>query len=237
VVPDRVLIVDDEAIVLDVLGAALVTKDLEVRKALTMAAALEWLHKEPMGLMMVDKNLPDGDGIALIKQCRELQPACGCMVMTGYPNYASILEALRLGAVDYLEKPFPRMEIIQEKVKAALNRQKLLMERELLHIRLRATQPDATSEDEVALLKRALEVVKEDAEKSLAELRASGRRVLADENARAERLNVRLTVAQTALRRTARLLAAMAADGSASTAHAEELKALRRDIAEALEEA
>jgi DNA-binding NtrC family response regulator len=46
--------------------------------------------------------------------------------MTAYPNADSILEALKLGAVDYLEKPFPHVSIIQEKVKAAVDRQRRL---------------------------------------------------------------------------------------------------------------
>ena len=84
------------------------------------------VHGQKFSCALIDKNLPDGSGLDLIRLIRQRQPDCTCLVMTAYPNADSILEALKLGAVDYLEKPFPHVTIIQEKVKAAVDRQRRL---------------------------------------------------------------------------------------------------------------
>ncbi|MFZ5444788.1 MAG: response regulator [Myxococcota bacterium] len=123
---DSILVVDDEAIVLDVLKVALKKAGFTVFTATRMVEATALVLAERFACALVDKNLPDGSGIELIKLVRQRQPECTCLVMTAYPNADSILEALKLGAVDYLEKPFPHVSIIQEKVKAAVDRQRRL---------------------------------------------------------------------------------------------------------------
>lgn len=123
---DSILVVDDEAIVLDVLKVALKKAGFTVFTASRMVDGLALAKGQKFSCALIDKNLPDGSGLDLIKQIRAKHPDCTCLVMTAYPNADSILEALKLGAVDYLEKPFPHVSIIQEKVKAAVDRQRRL---------------------------------------------------------------------------------------------------------------
>ena len=123
---ESILVVDDEAIVLDVLKVALKKAGFAVFTASRIIDAQALAHGQRFACALVDKNLPDGSGLELIKMLRARQPDCTCLVMTAYPNADSILEALKLGAVDYLEKPFPHVSIIQEKVKAAVERQRRL---------------------------------------------------------------------------------------------------------------
>ncbi len=124
--PDSVLVVDDEAIVLDVLKVTLKRAGFAVFTAARLVEGTALIHSHRFSCALIDKNLPDGSGLDLIRLIRQRQPDCTCLVMTGYPNADSILEALKLGAVDYLEKPFPHVSIIQEKVKAAVDRQRRL---------------------------------------------------------------------------------------------------------------
>jgi DNA-binding NtrC family response regulator len=124
--PDSVLVVDDEAIVLDVLKVALKKAGFAVFTAARLVEGTAMVHGQRFSCALIDKNLPDGSGLDLIRLIRQRQPDCTCLVMTAYPNADSILEALKLGAVDYLEKPFPHVSIIQEKVKAAVDRQRRL---------------------------------------------------------------------------------------------------------------
>lgn len=124
--PDSVLVVDDEAIVLDVLKVALKKAGFAVFTAARLVEGTAMIHSQRFSCALIDKNLPDGSGLDLIRLIRQRQPDCTCLVMTAYPNADSILEALKLGAVDYLEKPFPHVSIIQEKVKAAVDRQRRL---------------------------------------------------------------------------------------------------------------
>ncbi len=230
--PDTVLLVDDEPIVLDVLTQALKKKGLTVKTATKLADAVELLRKETFGCLLVDKNLPDGDGVQLIRLCREVQPYCACMVMTGYPNVSSIIEALRLGAVDYLEKPFPQLSIVQEKVKAALERQKLVAERELLHQRikqLQSSRPDEFRDStELVMLQQALEVAKEDAERALAELRASSRKEVEELNDRLETMKARFGKVLTAIRRATLQVNALVENPPSP--HAQPVDAELRDV-------
>lgn len=124
--PDSVLVVDDEPIVLDVLKVALKKAGFAVFTAARLVEGTALIHGQRFSCALIDKNLPDGSGLDLIRLIRQRQPDCSCLVMTAYPNADSILEALKLGAVDYLEKPFPHVSIIQEKVKAAVDRQRRL---------------------------------------------------------------------------------------------------------------
>lgn len=120
------LVVDDEAIVLDVLTVALKKEGFSVFTAARLVEGTAMIHGQRFSCALIDKNLPDGSGLDLLRLIRQRQPDCTCLVMTAYPNAESILEALKLGAVDYLEKPFPHVSIIKEKVKAAVERQRRL---------------------------------------------------------------------------------------------------------------
>lgn len=148
--PESVLVVDDEKVVLDVLKAALKKAGFTVFTASTLVEGTALVHGSGFGCALIDKNLPDGSGLELIKLIRARQPDCLCLVMTAYPNAESILEALKLGAVDYLEKPFAHVSIIQQKVKAAVERQRrlaMLSSRVAEMNALTATAPAATAEE------------------------------------------------------------------------------------------
>lgn len=165
-VPNSVLLIDDEPIVLDVLRIALEKKAFTVVTAHRVTEAVQALETHRFGALLVDKNLPDGNGLDVIRAARSRQPFCACMMMTGYPNVASILEALRLGAVDYLEKPFPQMSLVQEKIRAAIENQRILQERETLIFKLQELQKAGNGvferDTEVAMLQQALELAQEE---------------------------------------------------------------------------
>lgn len=165
-VPNSVLLIDDEPIVLDVLKIALEKKAFAVVTVSRVADAVKALDTHRFGALLVDKNLPDGNGLDVIRAARSRQPFCACMMMTGYPNVASILEALRLGAVDYLEKPFPQMSLVQEKLRAAIENQRVLQEREALIFKLQELQKAGNGvferDTEVAMLQQALELAHEE---------------------------------------------------------------------------
>jgi DNA-binding NtrC family response regulator len=154
---DSILVVDDEAIVLDVLKVALKKAGFTVFTATRMVDGLALAKGQKFACALIDKNLPDGSGLDLIKQIRARTPDCTCLVMTAYPNADSILEALKLGAVDYLEKPFPHVSIIQEKVKAAVDRQRRLaaLSARVAEMHALKAATEAAVQDEVALQSKA----------------------------------------------------------------------------------
>jgi DNA-binding response OmpR family regulator len=130
--PSAVLIVDDEPTVIDVLRVVLKKHGLEAKGAATGEEALQLLKNERFGCLVADKNLPGKSGLEVIREAKRLQPYCACLVMTGYPTAESMLEALRLGAIDYLEKPFPELGLVVQRMQAAMDRARTHFEREAL---------------------------------------------------------------------------------------------------------
>lgn len=125
---DSVLVVDDETMVLEVLKTALNKVGFQVFTATRVADAAALIRGHRFSCALIDKNMPESSGLELLKLIRQKQPDCSCLIMTAYPNAASLVEALQMGAVEYLEKPFPHLSIIQEKVKAAARRQRRVSE-------------------------------------------------------------------------------------------------------------
>ncbi len=101
----RVLIIDDEPALRATLGRILQSGGCGAAYAADGAQALQLLEREPFDLVYLDLNLPDMDGIQVLKEIRRRDPALPVIMLTGYGTLQSAVEALRLGATDYLMKP------------------------------------------------------------------------------------------------------------------------------------
>jgi CheY-like chemotaxis protein len=134
-----VLVIDDEPVVLDLFARILGEKGLSTRTARNADEALELLAREDFGCVLADKNLPGMDGIELVRRVRQAQPHCACIVMTAYASTESVVEALRLGAVDYIEKPFDDLGRLVERIDEAVRQMKEQYER---RSHLRVVDPD-----------------------------------------------------------------------------------------------
>jgi CheY-like chemotaxis protein len=143
--PDTVLVVDDEPIVLQICSRILPSFGMQVVTAKTAEEAFELLHDEGFGCVLTDKNLPGADGVEVLRETRRLQPHAACIMMTAYSSIDSAVEALRLGANDYLTKPFEDIELIAQKVQLAVKNQRAQFERDELIQRVRAFQAELTS--------------------------------------------------------------------------------------------
>src|SRR5213082_2214337 len=142
-----VLVIDDEPVVLDVFQRVLGEKGLSTRLARNAEEALAFIEREEFGCMLADKNLPGLDGIEIVRRVRQSQPYCACIVMTAYASTESAVEALRLGAVDYLEKPFDDLERIAGRIDDAVRAMKAEYERRAVVARLRLFQGELPSND------------------------------------------------------------------------------------------
>ena len=99
-----VLIVDDEAIVRESLKDWL--KDTyQVTTAETGEEALELMEKQDFDILIVDVRLPGKSGIQVLREVKEVKPHIKSIVITAYPSVELAVEAMKLGAVDYLIKP------------------------------------------------------------------------------------------------------------------------------------
>jgi DNA-binding response OmpR family regulator len=118
----RVLVVDDEFDVVDFVSDTLGRNvDCRLTSATTFAQAGQVIESQPVDLLIVDLNLPDGDGAELLAALRKRHPLASAIVVTGAPSVATAVSALRHGAVDFLAKPFTNDEFLRC-VRTALHR-------------------------------------------------------------------------------------------------------------------
>ena len=107
-----ILIMEDEINVAKGLKLILGEAGFEVDWAENGRQALELCHRKTYDLMLADLLLPDVDGLDVIKAVRQQWPHTRIIVITGYATVASAVAAMKLGALDYLEKPFTDEEIM-----------------------------------------------------------------------------------------------------------------------------
>jgi DNA-binding NtrC family response regulator len=99
-----VLIVEDEAILREALGDYL-TDTYQVVTAGTGEEALELIEKQDFDILVIDVRLPGKTGLQVLKEVKESKPYIKSIVITAYPSAELAVEAMKLGAVDYLIKP------------------------------------------------------------------------------------------------------------------------------------
>lgn len=112
------LIVDDEQEVCNFFSYLLKQKGYNAITANTGAEASEKLKDNKFTTALVDLKLPDANGLDILKEIKKIQPQCEVIIITGYSTVKSAVEAIQLGAFDYVEKPFVdinEMEILLER--------------------------------------------------------------------------------------------------------------------------
>ncbi len=115
----RVLVVDDEQQIVEIINEVLSESGFQSTSAPTARQALASLRRERFHLLITDVRLPDSSGIDLLRIVRDKYPALPAIVITGYASIDGTKEALRLGAVDYIPKPFTPAQL-QRAVEKAL---------------------------------------------------------------------------------------------------------------------
>ncbi len=100
-----VLVVDDKKNMVRLMAKVL-RADARVRTANRGAEALRILEEESVDIILSDLRMPDMDGIEVLKRCKQVRPGAEFILMTAYASVPTAIEALRLGAYDYLTKPF-----------------------------------------------------------------------------------------------------------------------------------
>ena len=110
--PLRVLVIDDESVICEACRLVLGEKGHGVDRCLTGRAGLLAIERNPYDLILLDMKLPDIDGTEIQKTVRQKTPAPCVIVMTGYSTMSNALQAMKLGAADYLAKPFTDDELL-----------------------------------------------------------------------------------------------------------------------------
>lgn len=123
----RILIVDDEAPIRALLGEHLQQVGYEVTLAASGAAALESLGHSDFDLVLTDVRMPGMNGLELLGQIIRTRPAVGVLMLTACEDLTLAVNAMRIGALDYILKPF-RLAEITASVKEALERRRNQLE-------------------------------------------------------------------------------------------------------------
>ena len=113
----RVLVVDDESSIRDLLSKTLALAEYDVDLAPDGRTALERLRIIPYDLLITDLKMPGVDGLAVIREARRLKADIPVIIITGFSTEASAIEAVNLGVAGYLTKPFriPRVLAVAAK--------------------------------------------------------------------------------------------------------------------------
>jgi two-component system, NtrC family, response regulator AtoC len=113
----RILVVDDSELICEQLSQLLARPDRRIKIAQDGTTALEWLTERNFSVVLTDLCLPGIDGLDLIREIRNRDLPATVIVMTGHASIDSAVEAMKLGAYDYLEKPIDtvRLEFLVEK--------------------------------------------------------------------------------------------------------------------------
>ncbi len=136
--PLRLLIVDDEDAFRNGLCERLERKGCKTFGAASGGDALAIAAQQLLDVALVDIRMPGMDGIELLKKLREAHPSVEVIVLTGVATVSSAIEAMKLGAYDYLSKPcnFEELRLLIDKAyeKKDLRRQNLVLEKELKRV-------------------------------------------------------------------------------------------------------
>jgi DNA-binding NtrC family response regulator len=106
-----ILIIDDEKNIRMTLSRSLESPEMAVRTAVNGEEALEILGKEPSNLVFLDLKMPGMGGMETLRQIRTRWPAIRVIVITAFGTVDLAVEAMKLGAADFIQKPFSPGEI------------------------------------------------------------------------------------------------------------------------------
>jgi excisionase family DNA binding protein len=114
----RVLVVDDEASIRDLLAKTLALAEYDVDVAPDGRSALDRMRMYPYDLLIADLKMPGMDGLTVIREAKRYRTDLPVIIITGFSTESSAIEALNLGVAGYLTKPFRVPQVLAAAAKA-----------------------------------------------------------------------------------------------------------------------
>ncbi|MCP4105760.1 MAG: response regulator [Desulfobacteraceae bacterium] len=150
----KILVVDDEPDILEIISSILTKKGFSVESAPGGREAIERFKSEPFDLVLTDIRMPGTDGFEVMKQVRSMDREAEIIIMTGFPSVDIAVRTLKdYGAFDFLTKPLRSIEQLSITVDQALERRRLRKEKKALIEEL--TQANKKLKQEIEERKRA----------------------------------------------------------------------------------
>ena len=125
----KVLLVDDEPHFVKLLAERLEGRGVNVETAGGGPEAIDKVKDEPYDAIILDLLMPDMDGLETLKQLREINPDLQVILLTGHGTIDKGVEAMKLGAMDFVEKPADFKELLEKIMKAKDKRMLLVAKR------------------------------------------------------------------------------------------------------------
>jgi DNA-binding NtrC family response regulator len=116
----RILIIDDVKVIGDACKLILEEKGFLCDHSLSGLTGLEMVLDNPYDLLILDMKLKDSDGMEILEKVKQVKPNLFVVVITGYSTVANTVKAMKIGANEYLSKPFTDNELI-DAVEKVLN--------------------------------------------------------------------------------------------------------------------
>lgn len=120
--PWKVLLIDDDREFLDILSERLEFRDMEVATASSAMDAIALVEKNTYDTIILDLQMPQIDGLQALEKLRQVNPALQIIVLTGHATVAKGVQAMKLGAVDVMEKPVD-IRLLVDKIKTTASGQ------------------------------------------------------------------------------------------------------------------
>jgi len=159
----KALVIDDEQIVLDSVGTLLRDEGFDVDVCLSGRKGLDWAIERKYDVILTDIRMPDIGGIRVLRDIKRIHPSLPVIMITGYASVDSAVQAMKLGAADYIEKPFEPEQLI-DSVNRALGVSPETEEQGLIHKdEMTKVLERAESDDEffMNLLERSVDALDE----------------------------------------------------------------------------
>lgn len=126
---EKVLLVDDEVDFLNALAERMRNRGMEVATSASGVEALQQVEKEPYDVIILDLLMPGIDGLEALKILKAKRPELQVILLTGHATIEKGIEAMKLGAMDFLEKPAD-LNQLTEKIKKAQAKKMLIVEKQ-----------------------------------------------------------------------------------------------------------
>jgi len=117
---NKALVIDDEQIVLDSVSKILKDENYEVDVSLSGREGLNQAIEKEYDIVLTDIRMPDIGGMRVLRDVKRSKPSLPVVIITGYASVKSAVQAMKLGAADYIEKPFTPDQLLKA-VDAALD--------------------------------------------------------------------------------------------------------------------
>jgi DNA-binding NtrC family response regulator len=127
---DKILLVDDENEFLEVMGERLSARDMEVTTAGSAMDAIKLIENESYDAVVLDLQMPEMDGLEALKIIKAKRPELQIILLTGHATVEKGIEAMKLGAMDLVQKPAD-LKQLTEKIKKAQARKMIIVEKKV----------------------------------------------------------------------------------------------------------